>query len=285
MNTLRQGYQNAVNQYKEKLAVRRYSKSTCSVYYQMFRQFLIYYYPRPLHGLNKADIITYQLYLVEKKEVSHSTQNQSINAIKFYLEQILGYDRQVFELERPRQERKLPLILSQLEVKGLLNATHNLKHKAILTTIYSAGLRIGELINLKITDIDSDNKRIWVRGGKGKKDRITLLSATLLMLLRQYYSKHKPAKWLFEGPSGKQYSASSIRKIFLRSMDRSGCKKPAVVHTLRHSFATHLLEQGTNLRYIQVLLGHNSARTTQIYTHVCNTNLADVVSPLDRLPS
>lgn len=159
----------------------------------------------------------------------------------------------------------------------------NLKHKALLTTLYSAGLRMGELLNLRLTDIDSDHMRIWVREGKGAKDRLTVLSGHLLDLLRLYYRQYRPKTYLFEGPDGRPYSATSVRKVLRRATESAGIKKSIRPHTLRHSFATHLLEQGTNLRYIQSLLGHSSAKTTEIYTHVSSKKREEVRSPLDKI--
>lgn len=264
-----------------KLITVRYSESTCSSYLYMFREFLRYVYPKPLHQLGKWDIIQFQGHLIATKDVSASYQNQSINAIKFYLEHVLGHDRQFFQLERPRKGKRLPQVLSMNEIKNILTACDNLKHKAILTTIYSAGLRMGEAMNLKIGDIDSDHMRIWIRGGKGNKDRISVLSPHLLTVLRAYFLKHRPKSYLFEGPNGGSYSPSSVRKVLQRAVAKAGIAKNVKPHTLRHSFATHLLEHGTNLRYIQTLLGHTSAKTTEIYTHVSSKNLEEIKSPLD----
>ena len=153
----------------------------------------------------------------------------------------------------------------------------------MLMTIYSSGLRISELINLRITDIDSDNRRIWIRNGKGGKDRISILSDQLLIELRTYYKAYRPVKWLYEGPECAQYSASSVRRVLKKAMRKANVNKDASVHTLRHSFATHLLENGTNLRHIQQVLGPTSSRTTEIYTHVASGTLEEIISPLDGL--
>lgn len=276
-----QDYQAAVAVMTTRLVTVRYSESTQRIYIQMFRAFLKHVYPKPLHRLTKWDIIQYQRYLVVEKNISRSYQNQSINAIKFYLEQVLGHDKQVFDLERPKKIQKLPEVLSIEEVQRILKATPNIKHKAMLTTLYSAGLRMGELLNLRIGDIDSDGMRIWVREGKGVKDRLTVLSPMLLKLLRQYFKRYHPSQYLFEGDEGKPYTASSVRKVLKRAVKNANIHKPVRPHTLRHSFATHLLENGTNLRYIQALLGHTSAKTTEIYTHVSTKALEDIRSPLD----
>jgi len=276
-------YQNAVEEMGTKLKLRRYSDSTYKVYMMMFKKFLRYTYPTPLHHVGQNIILEYQKHLVLICKVSASYQNQSINAIKFYAEKVLGLEKTIYDLERPMKHQRLPKVLAQIEVQQLLDCVTNIKHKAILSTIYGCGLRISECTALKVTDIDPVNHRIWVRNAKGRKDRITLLPESLLDQLRKYYRLYRPGNWLFESPEGKPYSATSIRKVFHRAKRNARITKPATVHTLRHSFATHLLENGTNLRYIQQLLGHTSSRTTEIYTHVCQTDLTKIVSPLDSI--
>lgn len=276
-------YRAALDLMDTQLLVGRYSDSTRDIYRYMFREFLKSVYPKPLHQINKWDILQHHRCLIQEKHVSSSYQNQSINAIKFYLEQVLGQDRQVFDLERPKRKKVLPQVLSEEEVLGILCATNNTKHKAILTTIYAAGLRVSEVLGLHISDIDSQRMNIRIRDGKGGKDRLTVLSTNLLDLLRIYFSQYRPKKYLFEGPEGKPYSAGSVRKILGRSVKAAGVVKPVTPHTLRHSFATHLLEHGTNLRYVQTLLGHTSVKTTEIYTHVSSKKLEEVKSPLDYL--
>ena len=217
--------------------------------------------------LNKSDhqIREYLLYLVNKKKVSTSYQNQAINSIKFYYEKVLGRKTSTYYLQRPNKEKKIPLVLSEEDVTKILKQIKNLKHRCIICLIYSAGLRLSELVDLKVSDIDSKRKTITVRGGKGKKDRISLLSKTVLELLRTYYQEYKPKEWLFEGQKKERYSKRSVQKIFKSALVKTKIKKHASIHTLRHSFATHLLERGTDLRYIQELLGHKSSRTTEIY--------------------
>ena len=276
-------YEQALSRLQMKLQLKRYSEATQRTYYSMFRKFLRYTYPMPLHLVGKDQVMAYHQHLIMDRRISRSYQNQSINAIKFYLEQVLGHDRQLFDLERPKPVQKLPQVLSTEEVVSLLKATSNIKHKAMLTALYSAGLRMGELLALKPSDIDSQHMRIWIREGKGCKDRLTTLSHQLLDLLRAYYRVYKPKEYLFEGPNGGAYSASSVRKVLERAAKKANLNKKIRPHTLRHSFATHLLEQGTNLRYIQTLLGHTSAKTTEVYTHVSSKKLAEVSSPLDNL--
>ena len=174
-------------------------------------------------------------------------------------------------------------MISQKDISSIFEKIENLKHKSILYTIYSGGLRISELVNLKISDIDSERNLITIRDAKGKKDRVTLLSKNLLILLRKYYLEYKPKEYLFESPDSGKYSVRSVDKILKRAVSQTNIRKKVTVHTLRHSFATHLLEQGTDLRYIQSLLGHNSSKTTEIYTHVTKRGLENIVSPLDNL--
>src|SRR5690606_25146951 len=272
-------YQQALKVMRQQLILKNYSRNTINTYLHMFARFLKYISPMPLHQVNILVIEKYHLELITKEGKSISFQNQSINAIKFYAEKVLNHPRAHYNLSRPKKALTLPKVLTQDEVNAILEATGNVKHRAILSVIYSGGLRISECINLQLTDIDSSAMRIWVRNAKGKKDRITLLSPKILKLLRNYYLIYRPKKWLFEGPGNKQYSASSIRSIFNRAKKKARVGAPATVHTLRHSFATHLLENGTNLRYIQKLLGHNSSKTTEIYTHVSNSNLTAITSP------
>ena len=189
----------------------------------------------------------------------------------------------MYLVERPREEKTLPIVLSEKEIGDLLNATENIKHKAILMLAYSAGLRLSELTNVKITDIDSNRMQIRIEQGKGKKDRYTLLAVKLLAILREYFVLFKPKEWLFEGADGGQYSVRSIQAIMKDATKKAGIKKKVSVHTLRHSFATHLLENGTDLRYIQSLLGHSSSKTTEIYTHITTKGFDQIKSPLDQL--
>jgi len=197
---------------------------------------------------------------------------------------IPGIETKSYFFEIPQsKERKLPVVLSKEEVKRIINSANNLKHKAILSTIYSAGLRLSEAVNLKIADIDSERMLISIKGGKGKKDRNTILSKELLLLLREYFKEYKPKVWLFENPSYEAVSPRFIQQVFHLSLQKTNINKNASVHTLRHSFATHLLENGEDVRKIQILLGHNNLRTTEIYTHVTSRAIQGLKSPLDDL--
>jgi integrase/recombinase XerD len=195
----------------------------------------------------------------------------------------LGGQRKVYYIDRPRREKTLPTVLSEEEITLIINAVENIKHKAILMTIYSAGLRISEAINLKLKDIDSKRMQIRIEQSKGKRDRYTLLSTKTLEILRIYFLEYKPKIWLFEGQGGEQYSDRSIQNILKMALSKTNIKKHITVHTLRHSFATHLLENGTDLRYIQNLLGHESSKTTEIYTHITTKGFDQIKSPLDKL--
>ena len=260
---------------------RRYSPNTVKTYTALFRDFIHYYKQIEPEEITEKQIQDYQNHLVSERKVSHSTQNQAINAIKFYFEQVLGMKKKQYWIERPRKEKRLPTVLSKAEVKRVLKAPINVKHQCMLALIYSAGLRSGELLKLKVADIDSERMMIHIKGGKGKKDRMTVLSNKVLPLLRTYYKKYQPKNWLFEGVNGGSYTASSLRRVLKNAALKAGIKKEIRLHDLRHSFATHLLESGTDLRYIQTLLGHSSSKTTEIYTHVSERSMGLIISPLD----
>ena len=266
-----------------KLRELRYSEKTLKTYKSLFEEFINYYPTQDIDKIDEQKIIAFCQYLVIDRKVSASYQNQAINAIKFYYERVLGGQRKFYFLERPNKEKALPTVLNVDEITSILKGITNLKHKAILTLIYSAGLRISEATNLKIKDIDSKRMQIRIEQSKGKKDRYTLLSVKTLALLRTYFKEYKPTEYLFEGQDGGQYSARSIQTFFQEICEKVGILKKVSVHTLRHSFATHLLENGTDLRYIQVLLGHESSKTTEIYTHVTTKGFDQIKSPLDDL--
>ena len=267
--------------YLELLERKRYSGNTVKIYTSYFRQFQLHFGDRDIRTISRNEINRYILDLIKSKGISTSQQNQRINAIKFYYEKVLGRKKKYYQINRPLKEKKLPTVLTKAEISLILAACNNLKHKCILMTLYSGGLRRSELINLKISDIDSQRMLIRITNSKGNKDRYTLLSRTLLGQLRVYYKAYRPKHWLFEGPGNKQYSATSIVKIFHKALKQSNIGKHATPHTLRHSFATHLLEMGINLRYIQELLGHSSSKTTEIYTRVSNHKLSQIKNPLD----
>ena len=271
--------------YLELLKQKRYSESTIKTYSAYFKDFMHYFSERDLDTIQKEEINNYILSLIQLLFISGSEQNQRINAIKFYYEKVLGRDRELIRIERPRKERILPDTLSKTDIKAILGNTSNIKHRCILELVYSSGLRRNELLNLKLSDIDSKRMMIKIRGGKGKKDRYSLLSNSVLIHLREYFIAYKPKDWLFEGRHGEKYSSSSITRVLKKSAQKAGIKRRVHLHMLRHSFATHLLEQGTNLRVIQNLLGHENIQTTEIYTHVSNLEIQKVVNPIDEIIS
>ena len=273
-------YRTCPASYIQKLELKKYSVNTARVYISCFEKFINYYKTVDLNSINEEKIREYLLLQV-KKGVADSTLNQIVNSIKFYYEIVLGMPNRYYHIERPRKKERLPEVLSKQEVKSIINNTNNIKHKCILSVIYSAGLRVNELINLKISDIDSKRMTIRIEDGKGGKDRYTLLSEAVLNDLRLYFIEWKPNLYLFEGQKGGTYSANSVLKILKTSAKKSNLNKNIKTHTLRHSFATHLLESGTNIRQIQALLGHNSIKTTEIYTHIANNDLKKIKNPLD----
>jgi len=275
-------YADELMRMEQQLRVQRYSWNTIKTYKHFFALLLAYYPDRDPSSLEKQDILTFLLQSSEEKNWSSSTQNQAVNAVKFYYEKVLGQKRTFYDL-RPRKGRPLPNVFSESEIERLLSSVKNAKHRTILMLIYSGGLRIGESIRLRKEDVSIDRKTIFIKGGKGKKDRYTVLSDIMIEQLVLYLEAYKPDYWLFEGQDGGQYSTSSIQKIFRRAVKKAGANPYSTVHTLRHSFATHLLERGMDLRYIQELLGHNSAETTQIYTHITKRGRERLVSPLDFL--
>ncbi len=275
-------YPGELTRLEERLRLQRYSHNTIKTYKGLFIQFLAFFADQHPETLEKQDIVRFMLESTKEKKWADATQNQAVNAIKFYYEKVLGQERTFYEF-RPRRGQKLPGVFSEEEVISLFAVVRNLKHKTILMLIYSAGLRIGESIRVRKQDISLDRKTVFIKGGKGKKDRFTVLSDKMIGLIQQYLKAYTPAYWLFEGQDGGQYSTRSIQNIFRRAVDKSGLNPYSTVHTLRHSFATHLLERGMDLRYIQSLLGHSSSETTEIYTHITINAKQKLCSPLDFL--
>ncbi len=257
---------------------KRYSRNTIKTYLSCLTSFNQYFNGRVI-DLSKKEIENYQYHLV-KKGFSRSTQNQHINAIKYYYENILKRKRETYYIDRPLKDKKLPTILDKTEVKAIINSTYNLKHKAAITLLYACGLRISELIDLKIEAIDGKRMLIKIANSKGAKDRYVPLPKNVRDLLRKYYKTYKPSVYLFNGAENIKYSAISIRNVLKRSSKKAGIKKNVTPHTLRHSYATHVLESGIDIRYIQTILGHNSIKTTEIYTHVSTKNVLSVKSPI-----
>lgn len=267
----------------QQMQLKGYSASAIRCYVTSIAQ-ITAYYQCPADRLTIPQIRDYiQKKMVEEK-LSKSWMNCAISAVKLLFCEVLRRKWDRLDLPRVKRDKKLPVVFSQEEVQRIINAKTNLKHRAILTLIYSAGLRIGEACRLRAGDIDSERMQIRLRGCKGAKDRNTILSPLALELLRRYYRLYRPKEWLFEGRvPGYAISHSTVRNIFKQALSKSGVQKPASVHTLRHSFATHLLEQNVALPLIQQLLGHSSLKTTSGYLHVQQYSLDTLSSPLDRL--
>ena len=267
---------------QKELSIRKYSRRTIKSYMKYNRDFLLFLGKEP-KNVDDEDIKKYLYYVVEGKKVSTSTLNIIINALKFYYGEILKKNF-IYEVKRPKKDKKLPVVLSREEIAKILSSVDNIKHRALLMLAYSAGLRVGEVVKLKPEDIDANRKLICVKGSKGRKDRYTLLSNTVMDVLRKYWKRYRPHKWLFEGAKeGMHLSTRTADKIFRNACKKAGINKEVSFHSLRHSFATHLLESGTDLRYIQELLGHAHSKTTEIYTHVSRKNLGKIVSPIDTI--
>jgi len=271
------------DQMKRDLELRNFSPHTRSIYLACVRRFALYFHRSP-DELGDPEIREYLHYLIKERNVSQGAVTQAYGALKFLYGTTLKRDWEGFRIPKGKMGRRLPIVLSQREVEALFGAIKNLKHRAILMTIYSAGLRVSEALHLKPSDIDSQRMMIRVEHGKGNKDRYTLLGKRNLDILREYWKKYRPVDWLFCNPSRKKpLSTTAVREAFKKSLRQAGIKKPAMIHTLRHSFATHLLEAGTDLYHIQHLLGHTNPKTTAVYLHLSRKELTQVTSPLDLL--
>lgn len=273
----------AVAAYSETLRLKNYSPNTLKNYRSHFISFLLWFGDIKPSLITKNMIMDYLVMLRRKENWSSTHQNQVINAVKFFYEKVLKQPRTVYDLPRAKKEWKLPPVFAEEEVKNILLALENLKHKTILCLAYACGLRVSEIVNMKLKDIDSKRMVITIRQGKGRKDRQVMLSEKLLVLLREYFKEYKPKAWLFEGQYGEQYTSRSVEEIIKKAKAKAGVTKKGSIHALRHSFATHLLEGGTDLISIKELLGHNSISTTSIYTHVSKKQLNKIQSPLDKL--
>lgn len=267
----------------QKMVLKGFSESTIRSYQHALGQFFSFFEKEEYKTITKDQIEGFIYLLITKYNISEQKQNLLINAIKCYYEHALGMPREYYTITRPKKSRNLPNVLSVEEVRLLLNHPKNIKHKAILHIMYAAGVRIGEVLRLRIKDIRSDDGYIFVKDSKGKKDRHTMLSPILLALLREYYKKHRPSYWLFEGQDGGQYSQKSIQNIYRKAVRETGGNPWSSPHTLRHCFATHLMQQGVNIRYIQSALGHASSKTTEVYTRILGINNKTLKSPLDTL--
>lgn len=271
-----------LQQMKNELRLKGYSSKTQKNYIGHIRRFTAYI-NKDLSIVREEDIKKYILFLLNNKQTSHSFADQAISAIKFMFNDILKQNIVVNNISRPKKERKLPNVLSRDQVVKILQSIENEKHKTILFLIYSAGLRVSEVVRLQIEDIIGERKLIHIKQGKGRKDRYTILSDIVLEQLRKYFKQYRPESWLFSGEDkSKHLTERTVQRVFEQACLRAKVKN-ATVHTLRHSFATHLLEEGIDLRYIQELLGHASSKTTEIYTHVTEKSIRNICSPLDRI--
>ncbi len=273
-----------IERFRIYLNTKRYSPNTVKTYTESLQTFFAYFNDREIKTIDNNDVILFYNNYVLEKNLSASFQNQVVNAVKLYFRTIRETAINIDKIYRAKTEKRLPNVLSKEEIKKILNAHSNIKHKTMLSMIYSCGLRRSELLNLKPSDIDSKRNLVIIRQSKGRKDRIAPLSTNILLLLRDYYKVYKPKVWLFEGNiEGENYSEKSLQSVLHQALTKTNIKKAVTLHWLRHSYATHLLEAGTDLRYIQEILGHKSSKTTEIYTHVSTKSLQNVKSPFDDL--
>jgi site-specific recombinase XerD len=268
------------------LVLKSYSPSTIRTYTNEFTQFLQTIKEKPVTEFTTERIKDYMQYCSEKLKLSENTLHSKINALKFYYEQVLRREKFFWEIPRPKKPLLLPKLLNETEISKLFNALTNKKHKAMLFTAYSAGLRVSEIVNLEIANIDSKRMQIFIERAKGKKDRYVNLSPLLLDILRKYLIEYqpRPVKYLFESEQTKEaYPTRTVQQIFYNAKNKAGIKKEVGIHSLRHSFATHLLDKGTDIKYIKELLGHFNIKTTERYLHVSKKQLVNIVSPFDDL--
>lgn len=273
-------------QVQQHLQLKAYSLSTRKTYLNELAQFLQAIKSTPAADFTPQRMMDYLQYCYTTLKLSENTLHSRTNALKYYYEKVLGKEKFFWEIPRAKKPFQLPNVLGEKQITALFNALTNLKHKAILFTAYSSGLRVSEVVGLKLSDIDSDRMQIKIESAKGKKDRMVNLSPVLLDILRQYLKKQnpRPMVYLFESEiKGKPYSSRSAQKVFQRAKEKAGIAKEVTFHSLRHSFATHLLEKGIDIRYIKDILGHFSIKTTQRYTHVKKEQLIQITSPLDDL--
>lgn len=275
--------QNAFAKYLEILYLKGYSKNTIKTYSVEFAQFLYLLKGHDVNTITTEQLRSYLLYCLQTLQLSENQVHSRINAIKFYFEKVLNMPKITMEIPRPKKPYLLPKVISTEDISKMIQETENIKHKTLLMLVYGMGLRVSEIVQLEIKDIDSKRMQIHIRGAKGKKDRYVNMPEIVLPYLRTYYKTYQPKKYLYEGQYGEQYSIRSAQQVFKQSLERAKINKCIGIHGLRHSYATHLLEQGTDISHIQKLLGHNNIKTTLIYTHVSKKELSAVRSPLDQI--
>jgi len=269
--------------FQDRLRLKSYSPNTLRTYSIEFAQLLYLLKDYPVKDLSPEKLQSYFLYCTKALKLSENGIHSRMNAIKFYFEQVLHREKMFFDIPRPKKPLLLPKSLNTVEVKKLFEVTDNIKHRLILQLCYGMGLRVSEIVHLKIEDIDSVSMRVLIQCGKGKKDRYVNLPQSVLEDLRNYYMVFRPKQFLFEGQSGGQYTIRSAQLVFGTAMKKAGIQKTIGIHGLRHSYATHLLEYGTDISFIQKLLGHNDIKTTLRYTHITSPAIQGIKSPLDRL--
>ncbi len=267
----------------ETLQLKAYSQSTLKTYRNEFAQLLYILKANPVDGLDANRLRSYFLYCINTLKLSENTLHSRINAVKFYFEQVLHREKFFFEIPRPKKPSILPKVINANDIKRLFAVTTNLKHNTMLKLCYGMGLRVSEIVNIKITDVDSKNMQVFIERAKGKKDRYANLPESILEQLRTYFLEYRPKKYLFEGQYGERYAIRSTQQVFKGALKKAGINKDVGIHGLRHSFATHLLENGTDIKFIQELLGHNDIKTTLRYTQVSEKSLKRIKSPLDTL--
>lgn len=272
-----------IEKFKHWMQSRRYSENTIDTYLDALKTFLKYYHKKTITDISNDDVIEFNNEYILANKLSSSYQNQVVNAIKLFFKTMQNTSLNAELIHRPKTSSLLPKVISENEVAKIINALDNIKHKCMLSLIYSAGLRRSELLGMRINDIDKERMIVHINQAKGKKDRIVPLSETILLLLNYYYKEYNPKDYLFEGQDGNQYSERSLALVLKKACNLAGIQKKVNLHMLRHSYATHLLENGTDLRYIQELLGHKSSKTTEIYTHVSRRAISKIMSPLDKL--
>lgn len=271
---------------EEHLKLKAYSRSTIHTYLNEMRQLLQALGEIPADELKPENLKKYMLFCLDKLKLTENTLHSRINSLKYYYEQVLHREKFFWDIPRPKKTSELPKTFNQDEIAAIINSIKNIKHKTMLMLAYSAGLRVSEVVSIKTYDIDSKRMTVMIRQAKGKKDRMAPLSPVLLVMLREYAKKHKPDKkgWLFEGlVKGTPYSSRSLQEVIQAAKQKVGIMKPGSIHSLRHSFATHLIDRGTDISMIQKLLGHNDIKTTLRYLHTSNKDLLRIVSPLDDL--
>ena len=271
-----------IAKYKDQLEIKRYAQSTVKTYVSQIKIFL-FCVNIDARLVSVDDIEKYIKKLVTEDAIAFSTQKSVLGTIRLFYAMVFDRKIEIDYLYPDRQEYKLPNVLSQIVVKHILDSIVNTKHQATLSLIYSGGLRISELLNLKVADIDSKRMRIRISGSKNNRDREVMLSERILVLLRRYFKEYEPKEYLFEGRKGGSYSARSVQEILKKALGKAKIKKHATIHTLRHSFATHLIENGTDIRIVQELLGHKNIKTTQLYTHITDRTKRKIKSPFDEL--